>query len=68
MWLSTRLGTARLGKKFKMYATPVGNVIEAHISYKYYADDGQKYISFNLKNPAEVQSASQALELSLKRK
>ena len=59
-------GSVLGGKKFTMYATPVGNVIDSHnIKYKYYADDGQKYISFNLKNPDEVKQAIHDLELSL---
>ena len=54
------------GKKFNMYSAPVGNVIKAHnLEYKYYADDGQEYVTFNLKNIDDVQNAISSLELSL---
>ena len=59
-------GSVLGGKKFNMYASPVGNVIKSHnVSYQYYADDGQKYISFNLQNLEDVRSAINTLELSV---
>ena len=59
-------GSVLGGKKFTMYSSPISNVIEAHgMKYKYYADDGQEYISFNLEQVEEVQFAINKLELSL---
>ena len=51
-------GSVLGGKKFIMYATPLGNVIVLQdVVHECYADDTQKYISFKLKDADALNSA-----------
>ena len=59
-------GSVLGGKKFIMYATPLGTLIFHHkVDHKCYADDTQKYISFCLKDPDAAKSAIVQLQKSL---
>ena len=59
-------GSVLGGKKFIMYATPLGTLIFHHkVDHKCYADDTQKYISFCLKDPDAAKSAIVQLQNSL---
>ena len=59
-------GSVLGGKKFIMYATPLGTLILHHdVEHKCYADDTQKYLSFRLKDKDSLKSAVSKLQSSL---
>ena len=59
-------GSVLGGKKFIMYATPLGNIIVQHdVEHECYADDTQKYISFKLQDPGALASALEQMKQTL---